>query len=216
MEELQTIFNEICGELTKANDVREKILSLSRLSVQKSSHAIKYLHRGDLQEAEKLISENKALIIEINELSNQMDQIRFGMILTCNQEYAEAVFLHSFLTQTPFPTYTDLQIPYLGYIHGITDFVGELRRVVLDTLRKEDDIEIVVSALDLMDDLYTLLLTIDFPDSLTYNLRKKTDFVRNLTERTRGDVTLALNRLQLVETFKEILEHKSSIVTKKP
>ena len=91
-----------------------------------------------------------------------------------------------------------------------SDFVGELRRVILDTLRKEDNIEIAVNALDLMDDLYTLLLTIDFPDSLTYNLRKKTDFVRNLTERTRGDVTLALNRLQLVETIKEILEHKST------
>ena len=102
MEELQTIFTEISGELTKANDVREKILSLSRSSVQKSSHAIKHLHRGDFQVAEKLISENKALIIEINELSNQMDQIRFGMILTCNQEYAEAVFLHSFLTQNPY------------------------------------------------------------------------------------------------------------------
>ncbi|MHA2139564.1 MAG: hypothetical protein ACXABU_14305 [Candidatus Hodarchaeales archaeon] len=210
MEELETIFNEISEELTKANSVREKILTLSRLAIQKSSVAIKHLHRGDFQKAESLIFENKDLIVEINELSNQMEQVRFGMILACNQEYAEAVFLHSFLTQKPFPTYTDLQIPYLGYIHGITDFVGELRRVVLDSLRKEDNIEIVVNALELMDDLYTLLLTIDFPDSLTYNLRKKTDFVRNLTERTRGDVTLALNRLQLVETFKEILEHKST------
>ncbi len=209
MEELQTIFNEISEELTKANTVREKILTLSRLAIQKSSISIKHLHRGDIKTAEKLISENKDLIVEINELSNQMEQVRFGMILACNQEYAEAVFLHSFLTKTPFPNFTDLSIPYLGYIHGIADFVGELRRVVLDTLRNEGNIEIVVNSLDLMDDLYTLLLTIDFPDSLTYNLRKKTDFVRNLTERTRGDVTLALNRLQLVETFKDILNHKS-------
>ena len=210
MEELQTIFEEISEELTKANSVREQILTLSRKAIQKSSIAIKHLHRAEFQEADKLIMENKALITEINELSNQMEQVRFGMILSCNQEYAEAVFLQSFLTHTPFPTFTDLQIPYLGYIHGIPDFVGELRRVILDTLRKEDNIEIAVNALDLMDDLYTLLLTIDFPDSLTYNLRKKTDFVRNLTERTRGDVTLALNRLQLVETIKEILEHKST------
>ncbi|MHA1975943.1 MAG: hypothetical protein ACW98F_05150 [Candidatus Hodarchaeales archaeon] len=210
MEELQTIFTEISEELTKANSVREKILTISRSAIQKSSIAIKHLHRGDFQKAESLISENRKLIIEINELSNQMEQVRFGMILSCNQEYAEAVFLHAFLTQIPFPTYTDLQIPYLGYIHGIPDFVGELRRVVLDTLRKEENIEIAVNALELMDDLYTLLLTIDFPDSLTYNLRKKTDFVRNLTERTRGDVTLALNRLQLVETIKEILDLKSN------
>ena len=63
-----------------------------------------------------------------------------------------------------------------------------------------------VRALDLMDDIYSLLITLDFPDSLTYNLRKKADFVRNLTEKTRGDVTLAANRLQLIETIKSIMD----------
>jgi translin len=57
-----------------------------------------------------------------------------------------------------------------------------------------------------MDEIYSLLITLDFPDSLTYNLRKKTDFVRNLTEKTRGDITLATSRLQLVETIKSIID----------
>ncbi len=209
MSELLDIFSQIQSELEEANTVRERILTLSRQSIQKSSISIKYLHRGEFEKAEGLISENKGLITEINNLSNQLEPIRFGMILSCNQEFAESVFLQRFLENKPFPSYSELSIPYLAYIHGIADFMGELRRVILDTLRKEGNIEIAVRALDLMDDFYSLLLTIDFPDSLTYNLRKKTDFVRNLTERTRGDVTLALNRLQLIETFKSIISSKN-------
>lgn len=205
MKELLSIFSRIQTELEDANKIREQILTLSRQSIQKSSISIKYLHRGEFEKANELISENKGVIAKINRLGNQMEPIRFGMILSCNQEFAESVFLQKFLENKPLPSYEDLSIPYLAYLHGIADFVGELRRVILDTLRKEEDIEIAVRALDLMDDFYSLLLTIDFPDSLTYNLRKKTDFVRNLTEKTRGDVTLAINRLQLVETFKDII-----------
>ena len=206
MEELQSIFNNISTKLGESNNFREKVLSLSRLSIQKSSLAIKSLHRGDLEKANFLLEENKKLISEVNELSTQMEPLRFGIILPCNQEYAEAIFLQKFLSNKPFPDFQELNIPFVAYLHGLADFVGELRRVILDILRQGGDIKGAIRALDLMDDLYSLLITLDFPDSLTYNLRKKIDFVRNLTEKTRGDVTLASNRLQLVETIKSIIE----------
>ena len=208
MEELQSIFESVHKELNEANMIREKILTLSRKSIQKSSIAIKHLHRGEFDNADNLIVENGELISQINELSTQMEPIRFGIILSCNQEYAESIFLQAFLEKRRFPNYHDLKIPYLAYLHGIVDFVGELRRVILDTLRQEEDIEIAVKSLDLMDEIYSLLISIDFPDSITFNLRKKIDFVRNLTEKTRGDVTLALNRIHLVKTFKDIVSHK--------
>jgi translin len=206
MEELQIIVSAISSRLDESNTIREKVLSLSRLSIQKSSIAIKNLHRGDLEKADQYIKENKRLISEINDLSTQMKPLRFGTILPCNQEYAEAIFLQRFLSNKPFPDFQELNIPFIAYLHGMTDFVGELRRVILDILRQGRNIEGAVRALDLMDEIYSLLITIDFPDSLTYNLRKKTDFVRNLTEKTRGDVTLATNRLQLVETIKSIID----------
>ena len=206
MEELQSIFNEISTSLDESNTIREKVLSLSRLAIQKSSLTIKNLHRGDLEKANLLLEENQKLISEINELSTHMEPLRFGTILPCNQEYAEAIFLQRFLSNKAFPDFQELKIPVVAYLHGMTDFVGELRRVILDILRRGGDLDSAIKALDLMDELYSLLITLDFPDSLTYNLRKKTDFVRNLTERTRGDVTLAFNRLQLVETIKSIIE----------
>ncbi|MHA1512568.1 MAG: hypothetical protein ACTSRJ_00700 [Candidatus Hodarchaeales archaeon] len=209
MEILENNFNKIRSELEKANKIREEILKLSRQSIRKSSIAIKNLHRGELVLADQQITENQHLLDEINKLSSDMKPIRFGMLLTSNQEYVESVFLQKFLEKKPFPNFEDLRVPYLAYLHGLTDFVGELRRVILDTLRQDKDIEIAISALDLMDDLYSLLLSIDYPDSLTFNLRKKTDFVRNITEKTRGDVTLAINRLQLIDTFTDIVSKKN-------
>ena len=194
--------------MDKANLIREEILNLSRQSIRKSSIAIKHLHRGELELANQLITENYQLLGEINKLSIDMKPIRFGMLLTSNQEYVESVFLQAFLEKKPFPNLEDLAVPYLAYLHGLTDFVGELRRVILDTLRQDKNLGIAIAALDLMDDLYSLLLSIDYPDSLTFNLRKKTDFVRNITEKTRGDVTLAINRLQLINTFTDIVSKK--------
>lgn len=209
MDVLENNFKKIRFKLDKANSIREEILNLSRQSIRKSSIAIKHLHRGELELADQLITENHRLLGEINKLSADMKPIRFGMLLTSNQEYVESVFLQAFLEKKPFPNFEDLEVPYLAYLHGLTDFVGELRRVILDTLRQDKDIEIAIAALDLMDDLYSLLLSIDYPDSLTFNLRKKTDFVRNITEKTRGDVTLAINRLQLIDTFTDIVSKKN-------
>jgi len=209
MDILEDNFKKIRSELDKTNTIREKILNLSRQSIRKSSITIKHLHRGESKLANQLITENHQLLGEINKLSIDMKPIRFGMLLTSNQEYVESVFLQAFLEKKPFPNFEDLGVPYLAYLHGLTDFVGELRRVILDTLRQDKNIEIAIAALDLMDDLYSLLLTIDYPDSLTFNLRKKTDFVRNITEKTRGDVTLAINRLQLIDTFTDIVSKKN-------
>jgi len=210
MDILENNFDKIRFELDKANTIRDEILKLSRQSIRKSSIAIKQLHRGELDLANQLITENHQLLGKINKLGSDMKPIRFGMLLTSNQEYVESVFLRAFLEKKPFPNFEDLGVPYLAYLHGLADFVGELRRVILDTLRQDKNIEIAITALDLMDDLYSLLLSIDYPDSLTSNLRKKTDFVRNITEKTRGDVTLAINRLQLIDTFTDIVSKKNN------
>lgn len=206
MNYIEDIFSEIREKLEKDNEIREEILKISRKSIRTSSVIIRHLHRREIEKAELMIQENKELISNLNELSEKLDPSPFGILLGAYQEYAESMFLYSFLNQKPFLTYKDLNIPYLAYLHGITDYIGELRRVILDALRKQKSIVFALETLDFMDDLYSLLITLDFPDGLTYNLRKKTDFVRNLTEKTRGDVILALNRENLVETINELLE----------
>ncbi|MFX1284422.1 MAG: haloacid dehalogenase [Promethearchaeota archaeon] len=205
MAEMEELFSEIRNKIELDNEAREELIKLGRLSIRNSSIAIRHLHRKEIEAAVKIIEENSILIARINDLAQDMNPSPFGMILSCNQEYAEAVFLSSFLQNQPFPSYFDLKIPYLAYLHGIPDFIGELRRVALDSLRKKEN-ETAIKALDMMDDLYSFLITLDYPDRLTYNLRKKTDFARNITEKTRGDVVLSLDRLDLVKAFDKMLK----------
>ncbi|MHA1213843.1 MAG: haloacid dehalogenase [Candidatus Hodarchaeales archaeon] len=209
MSSLDKIFNNIRKKLDHDNELRENLIKIARKSIRTSSLAIRHLHRNEMEQANKLIEENKEVISRINEMASAMDPSPFGIILSANQEYAESVFLQCFLKDSPLPSHEELEIPYLAYLHGIPDFVGELRRVILDSLRKSHGLEAAIKALDLMDDLYSLLITLDFPDGLTYNLRKKTDYVRNLTEKTRGDITLALNRENLINTINKILNDHS-------
>ncbi len=206
MADIEKYISNINKMLELDNQKREELITLGRSAIRCSSIAIRHLHRKEISNAENKIQENKKLISQINELAKELNPLRFGMILSANQEYVEAVFLYSFIQGESFPSHDDLNVPYLAYLHGIPDFAGELRRVILDTLRKKDSIGLAVKALDLMDELYSLLVTIDYPDGLTYNLRKKTDFTRSLLERTRGDVTLALNRLDLVTTLDKTLK----------
>jgi len=206
MTDLEKTFSEIDKRLDLDNQKREELIIISRSAIRCSSIAIRHLHRKEISSAQKKIQENKEVISRINELALEMNPYPFGMVNSANQEYVEAIFLFSFLQGKPFPSFTELKVPYLAYLHGIPDFIGELRRFILDTLRKKDSIDLAVKALDLMDELYSLLVTLDYPAGLTHNLRKKTDFVRNLTEKTRGDVTLALNRLDLVNTLNKTLQ----------
>ncbi|MFX1515228.1 MAG: hypothetical protein ACFFC6_02885 [Promethearchaeota archaeon] len=206
MIEFEEIFSEIQKNLEYDNERREEVIKLGRLSIRNSSITIRHLHRKEIEKAGKIIEENSVLIAKINDLADQMSPSPFGMVLSCNQEYAESIFLYSFLQEKPFPDYTKLKIPYIAYLHGISDFIGELRRVALDSLRRNEN-DTAVKALDIMDELYSYLMTLDFPDGLTYNLRKKTDFARNITEKTRGDLILSLNRLDLLTTFDEMLRN---------
>lgn len=205
MDELKEIFSEIGQRLENDNEAREELIKISRNAIRNSSIAIRHLHRKEMDLAVKIIEENANLVARVNNLAQQMNPSPFGMVLSCNQEYAESVFLLAFLQQKPFPSYSEMKIPYLAFLHGIPDFVGELRRLALDSLRIKDS-ETAIKALDMMDELYSFLITLDYPDRLTYNLRKKTDFTRNITEKTRGDVALALSRLDLVTTFDKMLK----------
>ena len=74
--------------------------------------------------------------------------------------------------------------------------VGELRRFILDSIRRED-ISCGEELLEAMDDIYNILVTMDFPDAITAGLRRTTDMVRGVLERTRSDLTLVMRQNKL-------------------
>ena len=106
MVELEEMFSKIQKRLELDNESREELIKLGRVSIRNSSLAIRHLHRKEMETASKIIEENVVLIARINDLAKNMNPSPFGMILSCNQEYAESVFLLSFLQEKSFPNYS--------------------------------------------------------------------------------------------------------------
>lgn len=98
----------------------------------------------------------------------------------------------------PIPAPEELQLSDAAYLNGLGEAVGEMRRYVLDTIRK-GDLSRSEEILTTMDDIYTVLVTMDFPDALTSGLRRTTDMVRGVLERTRSDLTLAIREKELAD-----------------
>jgi translin len=101
------------------------------------------------------------------------------------------------------PLPEEIEVEPAVYLNGLAEVTGELRRRTLDTLRQGYSPE-VERLLNLMDEIYALLITIDYPDALTNGLRRQTDLARGIVERTRGDVTISLREQRLTQSMKEL------------
>ena len=105
----------------------------------------------------------------------------------------------------PLPTPKSSGLEYATYLQGLAEAAGELRRRCLDILRHGHSSE-AERLLTHMDDIYAVLVTMDYPDAITGGLRRLTDIVRGVTERTRGDMTISLRQEQLEEACSSLEE----------
>ena len=193
---LKKIFLDLTTELDKLDTIREEILKISRIIIRDCSIAIKNVHRREFEEySEKLndiqINHNKLLsLIDINrgEFSKYLK--------TPEQEYSEAVVFHSIISNNDVPSPDELNIIPLHFALGLADVIGELRRYALDNIRNSQ-IEDLNEILELMDEIYSYLFSLDYPSGLTQDLRHKTDQARNLIEKTRGDISISLQMNEL-------------------
>jgi translin len=171
---------------------RERALPASRAAIRSCANAIRALHREDLETAHRLMDEAKAALDQGLAAVERHPEIRFaGYLQDAQKEYAEARVTEVIVTGTAgVPTPEELGVEDAPYLNGIAEAVGEGRRHALDLLRhgRVDDAEATLSA---MDDLYSVLVTMDYPDAITGNLRRTTDIARSLIEKTRGDLSVA-------------------------
>jgi translin len=122
------------------------------------------------------------------------------------KEYAEAAITYAILRGKPIPSPAELDVEDAAYLNALAEAASELRRDVLDSLRN-DDLSRAVSLLESMDEIYSQLLSIDFPDAITGGLRRTTDQLRAVLERTRGDLTITINQRRL-ETAIRTMEQR--------
>lgn len=188
---LEEISEAIRRRFDERMEARERALPASRRAIRACANAIRAIHRGEWDVAHRLMDEARAAIDGCAEALRDHPEIRYaGYLQDAEKEYAEARITEAVVTGGPIPSPEDLGVEDAPYLNGVAEAIGEARRHILDLLRHGRVAE-GEAALSAMDDLYTMLVTMDYPDAITGNLRRSTDVARSLIEKTRGDLSVA-------------------------
>lgn len=191
------------------HDARETAYAASRTTIRSAANAIRAIHRGELGPARELIAESRASLDEATTAAAPFpDVAHAGFVQDAAKEYAEASLSLAAITGEPLPGPDGIDVDDVAWLHGLAETIGELRRACLDQVRA-GDLETGERLLALMQEILSVLVTIDVPDGLTRGLRRATDAGRAITERTRGDLTTAAGQRALraaLDAHREALE----------
>jgi translin len=202
MPDYEDRLNEITAaaiaELTKKHAAREVAIQASREIIRLSANAIRAVHRQEMTEASKMAEGAGAKVTEVRDLVREEypDLYYTGYTQDAQKEYAEARLCYAFIADSELPTPGDIGVEVAPYLNGMAEAASELRRFILDSLRRDDDSR-SEELMGKMDDAYNMMVGIDFPDALTGGLRRTTDQLRGVLERTRGDLTMAMRQRRL-------------------
>ena len=205
---LEAIAQRIRASFSSKDMAREKALALCREATRYSANAIRAAHRSQFDQAHSALDKACQLLNEVSQaLAQHSDLLSAGFVHDAQKEYAEGCVTIALISGKPIPSPEELNISYAAYLNGLGEAVGEMRRHLLDTIRK-GDMSRCEEILSNMDDIYGVLVTIDFPDALTYGLRRTTDVVRGILEKTRGDLTLAISQRDLEQRLEHFGERR--------
>ncbi len=199
MEKMDKIGSRIKKLLNNKDKSREKGLPLTRKVIRFSSEIIKMAHRGQLQESRTLLEEAGKILREAQKSLEKYPDIYYGGFLqSAEKEYAEATITLALIKKQSLPSPEVLKIGGTSYLRGMGEAIGEMRRYILDSIRK-DKLSDCERLLGLMDEMYYFLFSFDYPEPLVRGLRRTVDSARGLIERTRADVTNAVCQKRLEE-----------------
>lgn len=203
LHNLESIVERIRASLDAKNAARDLALTRSRELIRHCANAIRAAHRNEFDEVSRLLLTAQDLATRMMaDLADHPDLCYAGYAQDALKEYAEANITVALVQGHELPEPEHLGVAYPAYLNGMGEAAGELRRYALDALRN-GDIATAEKMLGNMDEIYDTLVTIDFPDALTGGLRRTTDMVRGVLERTRGDLTVAARQQKLEEALKD-------------
>ncbi len=205
-ENLENIAEQVRSAFTELDAAREKALPCCREVIRNCSQAIRAVHRQELDKAAELLKMARNMLNDAEKTVVNYDELNYtGFFRDAQKEYAEGSILLSVVKGKPMPSPGELGIDNVAYLNGLGEAVGELRRYLLDSMR-QGDVSRGEELLQIMDDIYSVLVTIDFPDAITGGLRRTTDMVRGVLERTRSDLTLIVRQKDLENRLEQIRE----------
>ena len=194
---LVALSDQAVEELTARHRAREQALGISRQVIRNSANAIRAVHRSDFDEARRLIAEAANRLDETRKIRVENPEIYYaGFLSDARKEFTEANITLAVISGADIPDAASLNMDPPAYLNGMAEVIGELRRYILDALRR-DDTSRCEELMELMDEIYGILVTVDFPEAVTGGLRHNTDAMRGVLERTRGDLTISLQQRRL-------------------
>ena len=202
--ELAAVSETSGASFLETHNAREQALRLSREIVRNSANSIRATHRAEYEQAHELLQAVSDLKSEMDELLADHPRVYYaGFVEDAVKEYAEASATLSFAEGRPLAGPEELGIGAAPYMNAMAEAAGEMRRFILDALRR-DDVSRCEELLGVMDDIYSHLVSMDFPDAVTRGLRRSTDMARGVLERTRGDLTVAIRQRRLEGKLAEL------------
>ncbi len=192
MHRLETIAEQIRQKFDARTVARDQALTQARSLTRHCALAIRAVHRGDTDVMNQHLAEASKLADALrNDLAAYPDLYYAGYTQDALKEFVEANVTCALINDRPLVLPEELDVPEATYLKGLSEVVGELRRRILDILRHGYSEE-TERLLGYMDEIYAVLVTMDYPDAITHGLRRQTDIARSIIERTRGDVTFSL------------------------
>lgn len=206
MPDLNTIGRAAQDYLAAKHAARERALPKSRAAIRLCANAIRAAHRDEFESATQLLADAGKLLHDMAEdLRDHLDIFYAGFVADAQKEYAEAALTCALIKREPLPSPEELGVEWAPFVNGLGETIGELRRYVLDRMRL-GKVDVGETLLRDMDDIYSLLITLDYPDAITGNLRRTTDAARGILEKTRGDLTLGASQARLDAALARVQE----------
>jgi translin len=203
MDNLDPIIEGIRATLEAKNAARDATLARSRELIRLCALSIRATHREEFDEAEKLLNDARRAADQMKAgIVDYPDLYHTGYTQDALKEVVEATAVYAIVRGRPLPTPGELGVEAAAYLNGLAEAASELRRHALDVIRQDRNAE-AERLLAAMDDIYGELVTMDFPDAITGGLRRTTDALRGVLERTRGDLTATLQQDKLKKALRE-------------
>lgn len=204
MQQMDEIAERVRQSFEARTAARDKALAQTRTLTRHCANAIRAVHREEYDLAQEHLAEAGRLGAELHaDLAPFPDLYYSGYTQDALKEYAEANCTYALVRGGDLPSPESLGVEHATYMQGLAEAAGELRRRCMDLLRHGHSLE-AERLLGCMDDIYTILVTLDYPDAVTGGLRRLTDIVRGVTERTRGDMTISLRQEQLEQSLRSL------------
>jgi len=210
MHKLEGIAAKIRTTFDARTAARDRALAQARQLTRACALAIRAVHRDEVDTMQGHLAEAHQLADQLRkDLAGYTDLFFAGYTQDALKEFVEANITCALIRNQPLHTPEELGVAEFTYLNGLAEVVGELRRRTLDILRHgySQEAERLLAA---MDEIYSVLVTMDYPDAITNGLRRQTDLARGIIEKTRGDITFSLRGEHLEQAMGRLSDQLNS------